>query len=205
MKKLLILAAALAIGAVQPVFAEDAAAPRYGFDKAHTQIFFTVNHLGFSNSTGKFLEFDGGFNFDETKPEASSVDVAIKTASINLDDQKWNDHMKNADFFNVEKFPEMTFKSTKVEVTGKNTANVTGDLTLLGVTKPVTLAVKHNKTGVHPYLNKTASGFSATGTLKRSEFGMGYGLPAVGDDVQIRIEVEGSVVDAPAAAEPAAQ
>lgn len=199
MKKLLMIAvAALTMGAFQPAFAEEGApAPKYVFDKVHTQIFFTVNHAGFSNSTGKFLDFDGGFSLDTTKPENSSVDVTIKTASINMDDEKWDTHLKGNDFFNVEKFPDMTFKSTKVEVSGENMANVTGDLTLLGVTKPVTLAVKLNQAGKHPFSGKDAAGFSITGTLKRSDFGMVYGLPAVGDDVQLRIEVEGSIADEP--------
>lgn len=201
MKKALLLAvAALSICVYTPARAKEVANPapaKYAFDKVHTQIFFTVNHVGFSNSTGKFLDFDGSFTFDKTKPEASSVDVVIKTASINMDDVPWDTHLKGADFFNVEKFPEMTFKSTKVEVTGENTANVTGDLTLLGVTKPVVLAVKLNQAGKHPFTNKEAAGFSITGALKRSDFGMVYGLPAVGDDVQIRIEVEGFVADAP--------
>lgn len=206
MKKYLFLAAAaLSLGGALPAYANEAAtpaaaastasAPRYTFDKAHTQIFFTVNHAGFSNSSGKFLEFDGGFNLDKQKPENSSVDVVIKTASINMDDTPWDDHLKGKDFFNVEKFPEMTFKSTKVELTGEKTANVTGDLTILGVTKPITLAVILNKAEVHPYIGKEAAGFSITGSLKRSDFGMTYGLPAVGDDVQLRIEVEGVVAD----------
>lgn len=171
---------------------------QYEFDKAHTQIFFAVNHLGFSNSHGKFLDFDGGFTFDREAPEKSNIDVTIKTASVDMDDEKWDEHLKNADFFNVEEFPEMTFKSTAIEVTGENTANITGDLTLLGVTKPVTLAVTHNKSGEHPFSGKYVAGFSATGTLKRSEFGMNYGLPAVGDDVKIIIEVEGVRKDAAA-------
>ena len=99
--------------------------------------------------------------------------------------------MKNEDFFNVEKFPEMTFKSTGVTVTGENTGDVTGDLTLLGVTKPVTLHVTFNKAGKHPMGDKYAAGFSATGTLRRSDFGMDYGLPMVSDEVELRIEVEG--------------
>lgn len=164
---------------------------QYSFDKAHTQIFFTVNHLGFSNSTGSFLEFDGGFAFDRTAPEKSSVNVTIETDSVEMNDEKWNDHLKNEDFFNVGKFSSMTFKSTGIEITGENTANITGELTLLGVTKPVTLATVLNKADKHPFGDKYVAGFSATGSLKRSEFGMNYGLPLVGDDVKIRIEVEG--------------
>lgn len=164
---------------------------KYTFDKAHTQILFFVDHLGFSFSQGEFHDYDGHFMFDRRTPENSKIDVSIKTASIDMDDEKWNTHMKNADFFDVENFPDMTFKSTGIEVTGENTANITGDLTLLGVTKPVTLEVTHNKSGKHPFNGKFVAGFSATATVKRSEFGMTYGLPDVGDDVEIRLEVEG--------------
>ena len=103
----------------------------YDFDKAHTQILFFVNHLGFSNSQGEFHTYDGQFTFDRTAPENSEIDISIHTDSIDMDDEKWNAHMKNEDFFNVEKFPKMTFKSTKIDVTGENTANITGNLTIL--------------------------------------------------------------------------
>jgi polyisoprenoid-binding protein YceI len=167
----------------------------YDFDKAHTQILFFVNHLGFSNSQGEFHDYDGSFVFDRGEPEKSSVEVTIQTASIDMDDEKWDAHMKNADFFDVEKFPAMTFKSTEIEVTGENTANIVGDLTLLGVSKPVVLAVTHNKSGKHPFGDKFVAGFSASAAIKRSDFGMNYGLPMVGDEVQIRIEVEGVRAD----------
>lgn len=163
----------------------------YNFDKAHTQILFFVDHLGFSMSQGEFHEYEGGFTFDRANPENSSIDVTIKTASIDMDHDKWDAHMKNEDFFHVEKYPEMTFKSTAIEVTGENTAKITGDLTLLDATKPVTLDVTHNKSGEHPYSKKMIAGFSATATINRSEWGMDYGLPGVGDEVHIRLEVEG--------------
>lgn len=163
----------------------------YNFDKAHTQILFFVNHLGFSDSHGEFLDFDGGFTFDRGEPAKSSVEVTIQTAGLDMNDEKWDEHMKGADFFNVEKFPTMTFKSTGIEVTGENTANITGDLTILGVTKPVVLTTVHNKSDKFPMGEKYVAGLSATTTIKRSDFGMTYGLPMVGDDVEIRIQVEG--------------
>lgn len=171
---------------------------KYSFDKEHTQIFFSVNHLGFSNSTGSFQEFDGGFIFNRAEPQKSSVDVTVKTDSLEMNDVKWNEHLKGKDFFNTTEFPSMTFKSKAIELTGEKTANITGDLTILGVTKPVTLAAVFNKADKHPFGDKYIAGFSATASLKRSEFGMNYGLPMVGDDVQIRIEVEGVREDAAA-------
>lgn len=194
MKKFIALALVASLLTATPALA---APEKYTYDPLHTQIMFSVSHLGYSFSHGKFNKFSGGYTFDAENVEASTVEAVIETASIDLDDQKWNDHMKNADFFNVEKFPTMTFKSTKVEKTGDNTGKLTGDLTLLGVTKPVTLDVTFNKGGVHPYSKKMVTGFSATGTLKRSDFGMNYGLPGVGDDVNINLQVEGIGADAP--------
>lgn len=182
------LACAALLLSAAPARAE---AERYTLDKAHTQIMFKVSHLGFSFSHGRFPDFDGSFTFDRENPANSAVNVTIRTAGIQMDDQKWNDHLKNPDFFNVEAYPEMTFKSTGIKVLSDKTADITGDLTLLGVTKPVTLHVTHNKSDKFPFGDRYVSGFSATGTLKRSDFGMSYGLPGVGDEVQLMIEVEG--------------
>lgn len=198
MKKLLLSVATAAVLSL-PVQAN--AADQYEFDKEHTQILFFVNHLGYSFSQGEFLEFDGGFTFDEENPENSSIDVTIQTESIDMDSEDWDAHMKNEDFFHVERYPTMTFKSTAIEVTGDNTANITGDLTILDVTKPVVLDVTHNKTGKSPFGDEYKSGFSATANIKRSEWGMNYGLPNVGDDVEIRIEVEAVRVEEDAASE----
>ena len=103
----------------------------------------------------------------------------------------WNPYILRYYFFHVEKFPKMTFISTKVESISKNTMKVFGDLTILDHTEPVTLNVTHNKSGKHPFSGKYTSGFSATTQVKRSLFGMTYGLPALGDDIEIRLEVEG--------------
>ena len=176
-------------------------AVEYKFDTVHSQIIFHVDHLGFSKREGEFLDFDGQFMFDEARPENSSVNVTIDTNSISMDDDKWEEHMKNADFFNVAQFPAMTFNSTSVEQTGANTGKIHGDLTLLGITKPVTLDVVFNKAGVHPYSQKYVAGFSATTALDRSAFGMNYGLPGIGDRVDINIEVEGIRAEAPVPAD----
>ncbi|MCC7304689.1 MAG: polyisoprenoid-binding protein [Alphaproteobacteria bacterium] len=164
-------------------------------DKPHTQILFFVDHLGFSKSSGEFLDYEGTIQFNEAEPAKSSVDVTIKTDSLDMGDATWDEHMKAAKYFNVAQFPTMTFKSTNVEVTGEKAANITGDLTLLGVTKPVTLAVVQHNMGKHPMSGKAATGFSATGKLKRSDFGMSEGIPFVGDEVEIRIEAEAVAAD----------
>lgn len=167
----------------------------YEFDKLHTQILFFADHIGYSKSHGVFRDFDGQFVFDTAQPEKSSVNVTIKTASLDMGDEKWDTHLKGADFFNIEKFPDMTFKSTSITVTGENTADITGDLTLLGVSKPVVLHVKHNKSGLHPMTNQHMAGFSATAMIDRADWGMAYGSPMMGTDVELRIEVEGTRSD----------
>lgn len=188
MKKILSFIVVSLLFAAAPA---QAAVEKYVYDPAHTQVMFSVSHLGFSFSHGKFTKFSGGFEFDAEAVENSSADMTIETASINMDMAEWDNHLKSPDFFDVEKFPAMTFRSTKAEKTGEKTGKLTGDLTLLGVTKPVTLDVVYNKSGVHPYSKNYIAGFSATGTIKRSDFGMNYGLPGVGDDVTIEVQVEG--------------
>ncbi|MEC7029178.1 MAG: YceI family protein, partial [Pseudomonadota bacterium] len=140
---------------------------------------------------------------DRENPANSAVEVTIQTASIDMDMEKWDDHLKNADFFNVEEFPTMTFKSSAIEVTGEKTGKITGDLTLLGVTKPVTLDVVSHKAGEFPMGDMYKAGFTATAMIDRSEWGMNYGLPAMDKMVEIRIEVEGNRVDPNAAEAPA--
>ena len=183
-----VLLAAIVLMAV-PVSAK-AETENYTFDKEHTMIMFNVGHMGLSHSWGKFLDFDGDIKFDEEVPENSSVDMTIQTSSINMDDEEWEDHLKNKDFFNVEEYPTMSFKSTGIETTGDNTGKLSGDLTLLGVTKPVTLDVTFNKAGKRPIGDAYAAGFSAKGELNRSDFGMDYAIPMVDDKVNLVIEVE---------------
>lgn len=191
MKKFLLAAALIAM--TGPAFA---APQTYEIETPHTQVIFSVNHLGFSNSYGKFTDYAGTIQFDQEAPANSSVEFTIQTASIEMNDKAWNDHMKNADFFDVEKFPTMTFKSTKIDVTGEDTAKIAGDLTIKDVTKPVVLDAKLNKVGNHPMRGTPWAGFSATTAIKRSDFGMTYGLPAVGDEVKITLEVESFVPQA---------
>ncbi len=162
----------------------------YVFDKVHTQILFFVDHLGFSKTEGEFLDFDGEIVFDPDDPENASVNVTIKADSIEMDDAEWNEHMKSADFFYVSQYPDITFESTDINVTGEKTAEITGNLTMLGVTKPVDMDVTFNKAGQHPVTSNYIAGFSARASLKRSDYGMTYGLPGVGDEVNIILEVE---------------
>ncbi len=179
-----VLAAALVF--VSPAFAAD----KYEFDKEHTRILFFINHLGFSDTVGEFTSYDGPITFDLEKPETSTIDVTLKPAGIRTPSAGLDKHLQNADFFNTEKFPDMRFVSTSVKKTGDSTGEVTGNLTLLGVTKPVVLKVKLNKADYHPKTNMFIAGFSAEATIKRSDFGMSYGIPMVADEVRLLINTE---------------
>ncbi len=167
-----------------------AAVEKYQIEPNHSHVNWTANHFGFSNQTGKFSDIAGEINFDEKKPQDSSVDVTIKIASLTTGLPKFDGHLKSADLFDEKQFPTAKFVSKKVKVTGKNTAKVEGELTLHGVTKPVTLNAKFNKSDVSVITQKPTVGFSATATIKRSEFGMNYAVPAVSDEVSLIIEVE---------------
>ena len=165
-----------------------AIADSYTIDPAHTYPNFTINHLGFSTMHGRFDKTKGTLTLDREKG-TGSVEVVVDMASVNTGFKKRDDHLRSPDFFNVGEFPEMTFKSTKVEFVGKG-AKVTGNLTIKGVTKSVTLDVNSINCGVHPFNKKTVCGFGATTSIKRSDFGIKYGLPAIGDDLNITLEAE---------------
>ena len=143
-----------------------------------------------SNISGKFTDIDGVIIFNEKKPEQSSVEVTLKTNSIETGIAKFNAHLKSADFFNVEKFPTATFVSKKVTLIGKNKAKIEGDLTLLGVTKLITLNAIFNKSGINPVNQKSSIGFTATASLKRSDFGIKYALPGIADKVDLLVQLE---------------
>jgi len=170
------------------------AAERYEIDGSHTHVGFEINHLGFSTTYGRFNDVSGTIMLDAENPEASSVEVRIVTASLDTAHEERDKHVKGADFLNVEEFPEITFKSTKIERTGETTGKLTGDLTMHGVTKPVTLEAALNKMGAYPMAEEgqeiLAAGFDAKGTLKRSDFGMGAYVPMVSDEIEISISLE---------------
>ena len=169
----LLAGAALAALAAIPLAGAAEAADTYKLDPEHTNIVFATDHLGFAKLIGQFQEFDGSFTFDGSSVEGATVEVVVKTASVDTDHEARDKHLASPDFFNAQEFPEMTFKSTGVESSGDKTAKLTGELTLLGVTKPITLDVTFNKADANPMdPNVFIAGFSASGTLKRSDFGM---------------------------------
>ncbi|KAB2901548.1 MAG: polyisoprenoid-binding protein [Dokdonella sp.] len=191
MLRRLALASALALAAA-PVFAAT-----YTLDPAHTQVVYSWTHFGFSHPSGQFGKIQGTLEFDAAAPTRSKVDVTIDMASLNTNVPALDEHLQKEDFFDVAKYPQATFKSTKVEA-GKDSKHlkVTGDLTLHGVTKPVVLEVTINKLGEHPMRKKPAAGFDATATLKRSEFGVGAYVPNISDEIALRITTETIAADA---------
>ena len=169
----------------------------YELDKNHASLIWKVSHLGLSDYTARFTDFDVDIDFNALDPGASRVRATIDPTSVETDfpepEKKDFDKelaMKES-WFNAEQFPQISFMSTSVEKTGDNTGKVTGDLTFLGVTKPVTLDVVFNKAiGNHPFANKPALGFSATTTIKRSDFDLTTYIPQIRDEVEIIIEAE---------------
>ena len=166
------------------------AADKYDIDPTHTQVQFTYNHMGFSNITGRFDEVKGDFLFDAADPTKSSVSITIPVASISTGVAKLDEHLLKADFFDATQFPTATFKSTGVTAAGEGKLAVAGDLTIHGVTRPVVLDVTINGIGEHPMRKLPAAGFDASARIKRSDFGVGAYVPAVGDEVTLSITVE---------------
>lgn len=184
--------------AVLAVAASPAQALSFEIDDAHTDVVFSLDHLGYSKVFGSFADVGGRFTFDPDDPEAASVNLTIQAASVDTNHKKRDEHLRSPDFLNTREFPTITFESTDVETTGKNTAKVTGDLTLHGQTHPVTLAVTFNKMAPHPmpqYDDMLTAGFSARGTIARSRWGVGKFAPDVGDEMKLYIEVEGHATD----------
>lgn len=171
-----------------------AAAPvTYTFDTVHSRVTFYINHLGFSNSVGEFRIGDGTFTFDNDDWANSNVDVNVPVRSLELGDAKWNTDILSSDFLEADKYPEIRFTSKKIQKLAGGKAKLYGNLTIKGVTKPVVLDLRVNKVGDHPMRKTPAAGFTATTTVKRSEFGVRKYLPMVSDDVKVRIEVEAFV------------
>jgi len=176
------IAAAIATPAV-------AAPESFTVDPRHTFPSFEVSHLGFSTQRGRFNASSGKIVLDRAA-QKGSIDVVIDTRSVDTGLEKLEEHLRGEDFFNVAKFPAMTFKSSTLKFSGDVPVAAEGELTLLGVTKPVTLAITAFKCGQHPIAKKEACGADATTTIRRSDFGMSYALPAVGDEVKLVINVE---------------
>lgn len=181
-----LLAAMLTLAAV-PAWA---APVEYKIDPTHTDVIAQWNHLGFSNPTAHFGQVEGTIVYDADDVASSSVQVTIPLSGLNSHVARFDAHLRNADFFDANLFPVATFRSTAVEDLGGGRLKVTGELTIKDNTRIVVLDTVLNKVGPHPRNNRPTIGFDATATLLRSEFGLGRSVPAVSDEVKLRITTE---------------
>ena len=172
-------------------------AQTYAFDKASTHLGFSFNHLGLSRRHGRFLDLTGTLSFDPVAPESGRVAVTIQAASIWTGVSELDELLRSPDYFDAATYPIITFRSSEARKSGERTEIVVGELTMRGVTKPVTLAVTWNFAGEHPlaavnpnYSGRQIAGFSAKTTLKRSDWGISRGVPLISDEVEIVIEAE---------------
>ncbi|MFP5449564.1 MAG: YceI family protein [Alphaproteobacteria bacterium] len=192
-----LLAAVAAIVLASPVLAQAPAMPgqpeaarvaagSYKVDTNHTQVVWSVDHMGFSTLYGMVGEMTGTLTLDPANLSAASLSIDIPLSGLTVTSEGFGQHLASADFFEVEKFPTAKFVSTSVVANG-NEAKITGDLTLHGVTKLVVLDAKLMGAGVNPMNKAQTVGFTATSTLKRSDFGLGYAAPVVSDEVELKI------------------
>ena len=186
----------LAALAVIPL-AATAAPESYTIDPTHSFVYYEVEHLGVSMQRGRFDRTSGKFTLDRAA-KTGGIELSIESGSVSSGDnvkgsrpRTLDDHLKTADFFNAAEFPRVTFKSTGVKFAGDNPSEVAGTLTLLGVSKPVTLKVERWVCKDNPMSKKPMCGGNASTTIKRSDWRMKYGVPAIGDDVRLWMSVEG--------------
>ena len=191
MKRLTLGALALAVP-----LAASAAPESYTIDPIHSFPHFAIDHLGVTTIWGRFDRLGGKFTIDRAAKKGA-LELAIETASVSTGDndrgarpRSRDEHLRNADFFNVAEFPRMTYKASDVKFSGDNPTEVSGELTLLGVTKPVTLKIGSWVCKDHPFSKKPMCGGEASAVLKRTDFGMKFGVPAVGDEVRLRVGFE---------------
>jgi polyisoprenoid-binding protein YceI len=187
--------AVLMLAALPP--AADAATDSYTFDPLHTSVSFAIDHLGLAMIHGRFSRYSGKFTIDRAA-KTGSVELSVETASVDTNDndkgsrpRSRDEHLRSADFFNAAEFPRMTYKSTHVIFAGETPTVVEGNLTLLGVTKPVAITVERFRCNPASATAKERCGGSAAAKLKRSDFGMKRGIPSIGDEVLLSFGFEG--------------
>jgi polyisoprenoid-binding protein YceI len=177
--------------------AANAQVETYKIDPIHSFPHFGVDHFGVSTIWGRFEKMNGSFTIDRAAKKGA-VDLSIETVTVTTGDgdkgsraRSRDEHLRQADFFNTAEFPRMTYKSTNVKFSGDNPSDVEGQLTLLGVTKPVTLKIDRWVCKDHPMSKKPMCGGDASGSFKRTDFGMKFGVPAIGDEIRLKINFEG--------------
>jgi len=186
MRYLTTLTAMLAVGVASAASAADT----YHLEKTHVDLLFSISHAGFTEKHGSFRDLDATLEYDAAKPENSQVTVVVKTDSLDTAFAPRDKDVKSEKFLDVAKYPEMRFVSTKVTPEPDHMLRIDGDLTLHGVTKPLTLHAKLNKEAPNPFDKRPTLGFSATGSLKRSDFGIATYIPVIGDEVNLTIDAE---------------
>lgn len=186
MRNMLFALLGIALGTL-PVHAAD-----YVIDTkdAHAFIQFRIQHLGYSWLYGRFNDFEGKFSYDEENPQQASINVTIDTASIDTNHAERDKHLRSSDFFDVDKYPQAKFVSTGYRSTGENTGVLSGELTLHGTTRPITIDVTHIGAGEDPW-GGYRRGFHGTTTIKPAEFGMDYDLGPASSTVELTLSVEG--------------
>ncbi len=187
-----LIAAACLLAMAAPLKADNHSAEHYVIDTpgAHAFVQFKISHLGFSWLYGRFNEFEGEFTYDPEHPENSSVDVTIQTASVDSNHERRDDHLRNEDFLTVEEYPESHFRSTSFERVEDGKYRMTGDFTLLGVTRELEMDVEHVGAGEDPWGNYRR-GFHATTSFRLADFGIDYDLGEEAEVVKIILDVEG--------------
>ena len=183
---LLILALILLASFLNPA----AAAETYKLDPAHTSVVFRIKHLGVAYVYGRFNGPTGSFVFDESSPAKSSIEMQVDAKNVDTAVQKRDNHLKSPDFFNAGEHPLITFKSTSVKKSGKDSYDISGNLTLLGKTKPITVKARQTGTGKDPWGNYRR-GFETSFTVNRSDFGMDFMMKVAADDILLTVSVEG--------------
>ncbi len=195
-----LLAALMAVGI--GVGVSPASADVWVVDKNTTTITFSYDHIGLSRQSGRFKDIEGRLEFSPTEPEAGVVDITIKATAISTGVPELDRLLRSVDFLDSSRHPLIRFRSRGVKPTGERTGEIEGELTMMGVTLPVTLTTRWNFTGEHPfsssnpaYVGKWVSGFSASTTIERSRWGIKRALPLISDQVEIRIEAEFTKAD----------
>lgn len=168
---------------------------RYVLDPSHGKITWSLSHMGFSTYAGQFTGVEAELQLDPREPARSTLQAKVNTGNAATHDAALDAHLKTADFLDVDQHPTAIFKATHVEPAGPRAARITGDLTLLGVTRPVTLEATFNQAGVSPIDQRYTAGFDARATLRRSEWGMTKFLPGLGDEVSLALEGEFKLVE----------
>lgn len=183
-------AALFAVAMIQPTATSQGTTAAYKVDGDHAHVVFRISHMGFSYTYGRFNQIDGSFDFNAADASANKVTLEIATASLDTQVAARDKHLRSPDFFSAKEFPKITFVSSAWKSAGGQAFDVTGKLSLHGVSKEITIRVDFMKEGKGPQ-GKYRAGFSSDFTIKRSDFGMKKWLPGIGDEVKLMLSLEG--------------